>query len=302
MQPSSFKIYIAVLVAMVIWGFSYVWSKQVFEFYSPITTIFSRLFFSSLFLWIYLFLAKKFQKIERKDYFTFFLTAFLQPFVYFLGENYGLQAIPNTTITSVIIATIPLFTPIAAYFSLNEKLTLKKTLGIVVSFVGVIFVVTNNQFDIQAPAYGLALLFLAVFAAVVNGVLLEKLSSKYNVVMMITVQNTIGFSMFAVLFVLFDFNSVMQIGLKTQAILPILMLAFFASSVAYLFFTYGIQKMGITRTNVFANILPIFTAISAFVVFGEKLTLLNIAGMLLVITGLIISQRKIKSNLNFPPN
>ncbi len=291
MPKNKATVYVAVLIAMAIWGFSYIWSKQVFEFYSPVTTIFSRLFISAILLWAYLLISKKYQKIERKDLKTFFYTALFQPFIYFIGENYGLEAVPNTTVTSVMIATIPLFTPIATFFTLKEKLTSRNAIGIIVSFIGVVFVVSNNQFDIQAPLYGLGLLFIAVIAAVINGLLLQSLSSKYNVLMLITIQNTIGMLMFFVLFFFVDYQEVIATGFHPEVIVPILLLAVFASTIAYLFFTYGIAKIGITQTNVFANVIPVFTAAYAFIVFGEVLTLMNMSGILLVITGLIISQK-----------
>jgi len=48
--------------------------------------------------------------------------------------------------------------------------------------------------------------------------------------------------------------------------------------------------MGITKANVFSNCIPVFTALFAFILLGDKLTLQNIAGMVVVITGLFMSQ------------
>ena len=48
--------------------------------------------------------------------------------------------------------------------------------------------------------------------------------------------------------------------------------------------------MGITKANVFSNCIPVFTAIFSFMILGEKLTVQNIAGMAIVITGLFMSQ------------
>ena len=48
--------------------------------------------------------------------------------------------------------------------------------------------------------------------------------------------------------------------------------------------------MGITKANVFSNCIPVFTALFSFILMGEKLTVQNIAGMIIVIAGLFMSQ------------
>jgi drug/metabolite transporter (DMT)-like permease len=48
--------------------------------------------------------------------------------------------------------------------------------------------------------------------------------------------------------------------------------------------------MGITKANVFTNFIPIFTAFFSFLILGDKLTMQNILGMAIVISGLIMSQ------------
>jgi drug/metabolite transporter (DMT)-like permease len=48
--------------------------------------------------------------------------------------------------------------------------------------------------------------------------------------------------------------------------------------------------MGITRANVFTYFIPIFTAFFSFFILGDRLTVQNIIGMAVVISGLIMSQ------------
>jgi drug/metabolite transporter (DMT)-like permease len=48
--------------------------------------------------------------------------------------------------------------------------------------------------------------------------------------------------------------------------------------------------MGITRANVFSNCIPLFTALFSFILMGDMLTVQNVAGMGIVITGLFMSQ------------
>jgi drug/metabolite transporter (DMT)-like permease len=48
--------------------------------------------------------------------------------------------------------------------------------------------------------------------------------------------------------------------------------------------------MGISKANVFSNCIPVFTAIFSFLLIGDKLSLQNILGMLIVVAGLFLSQ------------
>jgi drug/metabolite transporter (DMT)-like permease len=68
------------------------------------------------------------------------------------------------------------------------------------------------------------------------------------------------------------------------------LLAIFASSGAFVLFAYSVRHLGISRANIFSNLIPVLTAIFAFLLVGDKLTLLNGAGMAVVIAGLFLSQ------------
>jgi drug/metabolite transporter (DMT)-like permease len=72
--------------------------------------------------------------------------------------------------------------------------------------------------------------------------------------------------------------------------LPIVELAAFASCAAFILFAFAVRKIGIIKANVFTNCIPIFTAFFSFVLLGDKLTVQNIIGMVIVITGLFMSQ------------
>ncbi|MEI6050771.1 MAG: DMT family transporter, partial [Bacteroidota bacterium] len=71
---------------------------------------------------------------------------------------------------------------------------------------------------------------------------------------------------------------------------PIIELSVFASCSAFILFAYSVRNMGISKANVFSNSIPVFTALFSFILMGEKLTFQNIAGMVIVIAGLLLSQ------------
>ncbi|MGD0343147.1 MAG: DMT family transporter, partial [Bacteroidales bacterium] len=71
---------------------------------------------------------------------------------------------------------------------------------------------------------------------------------------------------------------------------PILELSVFASCGAFILFAYSVKNMGISKANVFSNCIPVFTALFSFILMGERLTVQNITGIIVVITGLFLSQ------------
>ena len=60
-------VYLAVVFAMVFWSFSFVWVKEAYVAYGPLTTVFFRLIIATLLMLLYGWFSKKLLKIEKKD-------------------------------------------------------------------------------------------------------------------------------------------------------------------------------------------------------------------------------------------
>ncbi len=293
-------VYINLSLAMVFWGLTFIWTKQILEFYNPITIITVRLIISVFFMFIFNLFLKQLQKIRKEDFWQFVLLSLFQPFLYFICENYGLMYV-STTVTAVIIAMIPLFTPIAGHIFFKEKLTRFFVLGMIISFFGVLMVVMKNDLSFSAHPFGVFLLFLAILSAIIYTVLIYKLKDRYNVFSILFWQNLIGSIMFIPLFLVTDLRHILKIGFVSGTIMPFLLLAVLGSSLAYIFFISAIQELGMSTANLFTNTIPIFTAIAAFIVLGEKLTIFNMVGIVVVLSGVVISQVRFKkiSRINY---
>jgi len=279
----------AMILAMFFWGFSFIWSKILLELYKPVTIVFLRLLISVFFLFVTGYIFKKLKPIAKKDWPKLFLLSFFQPFLYFIGETIGLKYVSSTT-ASVLIATIPLFTPIAAYYFLKEKMPLLNIAGIIISVFGVTLVLFNDNFEISANMDGLLLMLLAVFSAVAYSILTVDLAAKYNVFNLITYQNAIGLVYFLPVFLYFDYEHFILIEFTWEIAKPLFALAIFASSLAFMLFIYGIQVLGVTKANTISNIIPVFTAVFAWYILDEKLNWVNVLGILVVLSGLSLSQ------------
>jgi drug/metabolite transporter (DMT)-like permease len=283
------KVHTAALFAMVFWGISFIWSKIVFEIYSPLTTIFFRLIISVIFLFTLMLIIQKWERIKKEDYGLILLSSFFQPFLYFIGENYGLHQV-SASVTAFIIATIPVFSPFVAYKVFRERLSRINIFGLVLAFIGIIFMVINPNLTLNASIEGVALLFLAVFSAVIYSVFLKKLSVKYRPVTIIGWQNLTGTIYFLPLFLFFDLDNVTNIMPGLKEISSLFMLGILSSSMAFVLFTFVIKNIGISKGNIYTNLIPVFAGIAAYFFLGERFTIINLIGMTVIIFGVSLSE------------
>ena len=277
------------IITMVFWGMSFIWYKQAYPEFKPMTVIQFRLLFSVPLLFAFSFLVKRLMIPKRKDIKLFFLIALFEPFLYFMGESYGMKYV-SSTLASILIATIPLITPFFAYYFFKEKLTTNNYLGMIVSFIGVLIVVyVDGKFG-EAPWFGIALILLAVFSALGYTVVLKRLSSRYNALTIVSYQNLIGAVYFIPIFFIVDFREFINTTYSWKDFLPILYLSFFASTVAFIFFIQGIKKLGLSKAIVFTNFIPIVTAVLAAPLLNEKMSIAKAGGIFITIIGLFMSQ------------
>ena len=274
---------------MIFWGMSFVWTKIVFEYYNPITTVFLRLLISSVLLFVILKLLGKLEKIDKSHLKLIFISAFFEPFLYFLGENFGLRLV-GPTVASVIIATIPVFTSFFAFILIREKMSILNILGLFLSFIGIIIMVIDRNFNFMFSPKGIALLFVAVFAAVGYGISLKKLSHIYSPFTIITYQNIIGLVLFLPLFLIFDFKQFIHVQPNIRLIGSLLQLSIFASSLAFICWVNVIKHLGVSKASVFANLIPVITAVFSFFILNELFNINKILGIVIVLSGVFLSQ------------
>jgi len=276
---------------MFFWAISYIWIKIIYNYYSPITTVFLRLSIAALILCVLDFFIKKSEKVEKKDLKAFMLMAFFEPFCYFIGESFGLKFV-SPTVTSIMVSTIPVVTPFFALFILKEKISPMNVAGLFISFAGLFILVTNGSFSLEASPIGLLLLSFAVVSAVGYSIMVKKLSHKYSNFTIIKEQNRYAAIYFLPLFLFFDLNSFFGVEPTFELVSSVLKLAIFPSIIAFFLFIHVIREIGASKANVFANLIPIFTAFLSYFLLGEVFTPRKVVGMTIVIAGLFLSQLK----------
>ena len=121
-------------LGMSFWGLSFAWTQYLLGFYSPVIVILIRLIISTIFLFSFLMISRKMERISFKVFLKFLLLSLFMPTLYFVGEHYGIK-LTNSTTSALIISSIPVFMGIIALVWVKEKLTKLNLLGLLISFI-----------------------------------------------------------------------------------------------------------------------------------------------------------------------
>ena len=134
------------LFCAVVWGATFISTKVLLEYLSPLQILFSRFLLGYIALWCLY--PHRSPKYGRKAQLLFALAGFLGTFLYFLMENVALQ---HTTASNVgvLVSLAPLFTAAVSKLE-NPKLTLSLQffVGAVLSFVGVLLIVFGDNMSL----------------------------------------------------------------------------------------------------------------------------------------------------------
>lgn len=282
--------YVAITFAMLFWGMSFVWTKQLLNAEFPVFTIvFLRLAIASA-IFVTLFkIQHKLEKIRKGDWKWFFLLAFFEPFLYFIGEDFGMMYV-DASFAAVMIALIPIVVSLTMHFVEKETLRKEFFIGTIVSVLGVFIMTFGFGESIHVNPKGVAILMVAVIAAAGYSVMLSRMLKIYSPVTVTTLQNLLAIPFYLPLVCIFDLRLWGGLPWTGNLILCLVCLAVFCSAGAYMCYSYAAKQISVTKVSVFANAIPIVTLCCAALIGQETVTLQKCAGVVLVVSGVIVSQ------------
>lgn len=288
----AIKGYAAITFSMLFWGISFVWTKQLLNAGFPVFTIvFFRLLFASI-IFVTLFKWQgKLEKIRKGDLRRFLLLAFFEPFLYFIGEDFGLRYV-DASFAAVIIALIPIVVSVTMYFSDGEPLSWKLLTGTVISIVGIAIMTFDPGGSLSFSTKGLLLLLLSLLAAAGYSVLLVRLLKGYSPITVTTYQNLLAIPFYLPFVCVFDLRMWPLIHWSGASLCNLLCLAVFCSAGAYMLYSYAAKQIPITRLSVFTNAIPIVTIFVAVLIGQEVFTGRKFLGIVVVVVGVLFSQLK----------
>ncbi|MCI1721055.1 MAG: DMT family transporter [Bacteroidales bacterium] len=286
-------VYAAAMIAVIVWGFSYIGENFLITRDIPIFTfIFERMVIAAIMMFAFAKLTKKFQKIEKGDFKWFLLLAFSEPFIYFIGENFGIKYTGSPVVPPVVISTIPVFCIIVETAFMGVPFSVFKVVGTILSIGGIFMVVLKPGGLSVQNSYGILLLFMSVVGSVCYSFFVSKMAVKYNAITITTWQFIIGAVLFLPTFLLFGLKGLTPDYFSWPVQGTLVALAAFCSCICFALWVFIISRIGITRANIFAALIPAVAAIAAHLIGQEEFTIMKVIGILLAIVGVIIAQRQ----------
>ena len=290
--------YILLVLSTIFWGVSFIMTKELFitEQHMSVTILITiRLAIASLVMVPALALTRKLQRIRKEDIKWFLLLALCEPFIYHLCETSGVQLVSGS-LASVVIATIPLFVPFGMWFAYRERISLPLIIGVVLSLAGIAVMLIGGE-GLTGNLQGMLFLSGAVVIAVVYTLFLVKIVKRYHPLVITTWQNVIGLIYFLPLMFALDGTALPLLSWSPKMLLLLLGLGLFCSTLAYAGYNYGVRNLGASQACIFNNAIPVFSLLAALAIGQETFSWTHLLGMVIVISGVAISQYKPKKSL-----
>jgi drug/metabolite transporter (DMT)-like permease len=214
-----------------------------------------------------------------------FFGIFMSNALFFWGLTYT-SAING----SLIMATNPLVTSLLALFLLREPITPRQWAGIAVSLFGGLLVITQGSWHVLRDldfSRGDLLLVLTNLSWALYGLIGRRFLK--NVSSLATTSYTMVVGAVCLMLVSLCQPTPIPLGdVPVSAWGAILFMAVFTTVLGYLWWNQGIERVGVSKTSVFFNLVPVVTMILTASL-GEPLTWVQGLGGLLVISGVLAS-------------
>ncbi len=291
-------VYIKLLLTALLWGGTFIAGRVVAGDVGPFSAAFFRFLIASIFLVIFTCrMEGKLPLPGKRQMIPVFLLGMTGVFLYNVFFFKGLKLI-HAGRASIIIAGNPiLITLFSAYF-FKEKLNLIKGVGIIISVVGAVIVISKGsvgQIINGGIGWGEIFIFICVLSWVAYSLIGKSVMNGLSPLASVTYSSVIGTVMlfFPGLFegMFNDFRSY-----PPMAWLSIFYLGFFGTVIGFVWYYEGIKKIGAMRAGLFINFVPICAVVLAFFMLDEPITLSLLIGTVLVCSGVYLTNKR------FPPD
>ena len=194
----------------------------------------------------------------------------------------------------LVLAAIPAATIVLSSLMKIEKTNFFQLLGLFLSIVGIGSIISNGNIQkIISLNFnkGDLWMLVCVFTWALYSTLLKKNKFKFSQFALIQLMVSVG-----ILFLIPQFFYEKSIGLEVnfnRAFFLILSyVVVFPAIAAYYFWQKGVEIIGPNRASMFIQLMPLFSAVMAIIIFNEKFELYHFAGAAFIVLGIYLSNRK----------
>ena len=195
----------------------------------------------------------------------------------------------------LVLAAIPAATIFLSSIMKIEKTNLFQILGLVLSIIGIGVIISNGEVQrIISLSFnkGDLWMIVCVLSWSLYSTLLKKNKFKFSQFTLIQLMVSIG-----LLFLIPQYFYEQSIGLEVRYDKAFFLILFyvvtFPAIAAYYFWQKGIEIIGPNRSSMFIQLMPLFSAVMAIIIFNEKFEFYHFAGAAFIVSGIYLSNKKI---------
>jgi len=222
--------------------------------------------------------------IKRKDIPLVAATGFVGITLYFFFENNGILRLTASE-SSIIVGTIPVLTLLTDTLLFRRKMKPRVSAGILLSFLGVALIVLRSE-AVKASPDGYFFMTGAALSWVAYTFITKPLSGRYPLLAITFWQ--IFFGMIGCIpFAIAEGQGFVRPS--APVLLNVLFLGVLASAIGYWLYVVVLDRLGASRSSVFINLIPVVSVAASFIVLGERLAPLQLAGGAAAIAGVYLA-------------
>ena len=294
MKNSNIAAYAPLALATLCWGGNVVIGRAVRGDLPPLGLSFWRWFFCCLILLF--FTARKLPAnwpVIRKHW-KLLLAMSATGIAAFNPLQY--QALHSTTAinSTLILATCPAIMALLSVFILKEKLGLAQIAGIMISFFGVIFVITSGElstlFHLKFTVGDIWMVGAAIVWALYS-ITVKLRPLALDPLVMLMVITGLGALILLPLYI-WETLTYQPVTLTPTNLAAIVYVTFIASLLAYFSWNKGVGLIGPSKAGVFIHLMPVWVAILAFFLLGERLQSYHLMGIAFIAIGIVLNSRR----------
>jgi len=196
----------------------------------------------------------------------------------------------------LLLSSTPMFILLFSALMLGQSFKLLQIIGLIVSAVGVLFVLTHGQLsnliDLENNP-GVLWVLAGVISWAIYSVLLHKKPAGIRGSGFFAATVIIGLIGLLPFYLIETLVQNRPVHLNVDLVLIVAYVAVFASVLAYLFWNKAVEIIGASRSSPFIHLIPAFGLILSVVFLGEQMQLMDYLGLALIFIGLIVASGKL---------